>query len=75
MRALKMPPVRDAHGHAVWSVRVGNGEMTCTVCGEVVISRRCPRCHIDDEEEGEPNESSLVPTVSYLREDEFVLVQ
>lgn len=65
-------------------VRVGVGEMTCTACGETTTQRFCPRCNVDDEEEGTQlfhwrrsgdsvSESTLVPTVSYLRDDEFVL--
>lgn len=44
-------------------VRVAPGEKTCTVCGETITAAACPRC--DDG-------GALVPTVSYLRDGEWV---
>lgn len=80
----RLPPVRDVYGSLVRRVRVGVGEMTCTECGEVTTQKYCPRCNVEDEEEGTElfhwrrsgdgaSESTLVPTVSYLAEDEFEL--
>lgn len=63
-------PVRDCNGLPVWRVVVSSPrEMTCTVCGETSIDGRCWRC-------GKGTESArtkMVPTTTYLREDEYVL--
>ena len=72
----------------VRKIRVAVGEMTCTVCGETTTDRFCRRCNGEADEEGDEEEgpiynwrrnvtvasqASLVPTVSYLHEDEYVL--
>jgi len=65
-------------------VRVVRLEMTCTECGETTTDRFCRRCNGGDEgEDGDGvvwngrrngngvSSGNLVPTVSYLREDEY----
>lgn len=56
------------------------GELTCTGCGETFARGRfCVRCNED--EEGKPLRTRhsarppVAPTLSYLREGEFELVQ
>lgn len=66
-----LPPVRDVHGHIVRFVLVPPGEKTCTNCGETTFANYCVRC--GDIEHNNPV-SQLVPTTSYLREDEYVAV-
>lgn len=70
-------PVRDAHGHIRWRIRVAADEMTCTACGETAVwsgdahgHRRvyCLRCHEDGEA---VDTGGLVPTLSYLRAGEW----
>lgn len=74
-------PVRDVHGHVVWRVRVAPDEMTCCECGESypAVWGGCPRCSDGDggrDEQGHPQmrRTRSVPTVSYLRADEFEMV-
>lgn len=75
-----LPPVRDANGFVVWRVRVARGEMTCTACGETTLDGFCVLCNVGDGAvDGRGNvrvasRANLVPTASYLREDEMVLV-
>ena len=70
-------------------ILVAPDEVTCCTCGETFPGswRRCPRCTSDDEEDedGEspsPSERAhsrwgpptpAVPTISYLRDGEYVL--
>ena len=81
-----MAAAMDCDGHVVRLVKVVRGEMTCTECGEVTTESFCRRCNSDGLDEDEPavpgafgnvrksSTASLVPTVSYLYEWEYVLV-
>ncbi len=63
-------PVRNLDGLAVWRVKVGRGELTCTLCGETIASTEnvCWRC-------GKVlARVSAVPTLNYLKEGEYELV-
>lgn len=55
-------------------IRVAPGELTCLECGETFTGRRCPVCGSDDK--GKPRKvlPPAVPTVSYLRDGEYVLI-
>jgi hypothetical protein len=64
------PPTGDTQ----WLVSVVPGEMTCLGCGETfAASSICTRCHTADEETGKRPQQAppAVPTVSYLREEEY----
>ena len=65
-------PVRTVDGIALWRVRVASAdEMTCTVCGETTDTGRCYRCsHGYD-----GIETPMVPTLSYLKPDEYELIR
>ena len=69
------------HIHTPVRIRVGVGEMTCTVCGEVTNQAYCMRCNDEADVQGNSyaqvaaNKGRLVPTVSYLKPDEFELVR
>lgn len=65
-------------------IRVAMNELTCVVCGEVTGEGFCARCNHHDEDgllfnrkrQGDPSlMANLVPTISYLREDEYVVVK
>lgn len=66
-------PVRDHAGHVLWRVRVAPGEVTCLACGDTRPARQrvCYRCNEDDDDPTPPS----VPTVSYLRQNEFEIVR
>lgn len=65
-------PVRDIDGFTVWRIRVANaGELTCTECGETSTDGKCYRCGKGFDAACTP----MVPTVSYLREDEYELIK
>lgn len=64
-----LPPVRDVHGNIMRFVRVPPGEKTCLNCGETTFADYCVRC---GDLEHNNRSSRLVPTVSYLQEDEYV---
>ncbi len=74
---MDLPPVRDVHGRVVWRVRITSPqEMTCTVCGETTTEEYCIRCAAEAEINLQRNPASqvgrrLVPTLSYLRENEY----
>lgn len=58
-------------GAAVWLVKVSSPrELTCTICGETSGDGYCWRCGKGTEAAATP----MVPTVSYLRPDEYDLV-
>jgi len=65
-------PVRTIDGTPLWRVRVASAdEMTCTVCGETTDTGRCYRCsHGYD-----GIETPMVPTLSYLKPDEYELIR
>lgn len=67
------PPVIDCEGREVRFIRATPGERTCRQCGEVVMAgaKFCVRC--SDTDAG-VYVSDFVPTVDYLREDEYVLM-
>lgn len=72
LTATNLPPVRDVHGHAVWRVRVAPGEMTCTGCGETATGDFCQACGTDETGQRRvENPPPLVPTLSYLRDNEW----
>ena len=56
-------------------IHVARNELTCINCGQTVIDRggrvRCPLCDDDDEMFGK---GEFVPTLSYLNDDDYVLV-
>ena len=60
--------MRDLHGSAVWRVRVHRDEMTHRTCGEITIDGFCWLCH------RRPPSSEIVPTLSYLRDNEYQLI-
>lgn len=64
--------MRDVHGNIMRFVRVYRDEHTCLLCGETTGEDYCPRC--SDFSEG-VIVRDLIPTLSYLHEDEFVPVQ
>lgn len=72
-----LPPVRDVHGHVVWRVKVaGERERTCLDCGETTTDEYCLRCVAEAEISQRHNLASnigrrLVPTVSYLKPEEY----
>ena len=61
-------------------IRVGRNEMTCTVCGEVTNQAYCMRCNEEADVQGNnyaqvaAKRGRMVPTVSYLREEEYEVV-
>jgi hypothetical protein len=63
--------VRNHEGRIVRFVLVGPNEMTCLDCGETTAYDHCPRCSEFDEHIIKRN---LIPTLSYLRDDEWVAV-
>lgn len=68
------PAVRSHDGHILHRVTVAPGERTCLRCGDTVAAAQdyCVRC--SDTDAG-LYVRDLVPTVEYLREDEFVLMR
>lgn len=70
-----LPPVRDLHGHVVWRVKVTSAwEMTCTICGETTTDDYCIRCSAEpdiNQRYAVVKAGRLVPTLSYLRENEY----
>ncbi len=75
-------PVRDVHGHVVWRVKVAPDEMTCCECGDTYPAAwgGCVRCSMNDQADRNDDghrrlkRTRSVPTVSYLRADEFEMV-
>ena len=67
MKAL--PPVRDHEGRPVRFVRVNRNEQTCLDCGETTAEGYCQVC--SDFSEG-VIAKHLVPTLSYLRDGEYI---
>ena len=63
--------MRDLHGNVVRFVKVSPGEKTCCTCGETVAAESsfCIRC--SDTDNGYYCRE-LVPTVDYLRPEEYV---
>ena len=72
MRARREPVV-DVDGYVRRWVTAAAGEMTCLACGETVPVglEYCLRCNDDF---APWTRSELTPTVSYLREGEYVVV-
>jgi hypothetical protein len=72
---IDLPPVRDVHGHVVWRVKLASArEMTCTVCGETTVDEYCIRCATEadlNQRYAVRKAGTLVPTMSYLHEDEY----
>lgn len=72
---MDLPPVRDCHGHVVWRVKLASPqEMTCTVCGETTVDAYCIRCAAEADTNHRyavRKADTLVPTTSYLYEDEY----
>lgn len=74
---IALPPVRDVHGHVVWRVKLASvDERTCLDCGETTVDEYCIRCAAEAEINLQRNQASqvgrrLVPTLSYLRENEY----
>lgn len=65
-------PVRDCDGFAVHRIRVTNcNEMTCVVCGEVTVDNVCWTCGRGFD----PAVTPMVPTISYLKPDEYEMIQ
>ena len=68
-------PPRDLHGHPVWRVKVvGPSEMTCLDCGETTVDGYCLRCVAEadaDQRRDVIQAGRLVPTLSYLRPNEY----
>ena len=68
------------HIHTPVRIRVGRNEMTCTVCGEVTNQNYCMRCNDElgvmgnNHAQVAAKRGQLVPTVSYLREEEYEVV-
>lgn len=56
-------------------LRVAPGEMTCLVCGEVSPDNTCIHCGIYGEDGRLSAATPMVPTVSYLRPDEYVIIR
>lgn len=73
-RGLPQPedgPVRGVEGWAVHRIRVVSpAELTCTVCGETSLDGVCWRCG----KRWEPAHTPMIPTISYLRPDEYELI-
>jgi hypothetical protein len=63
-------PVRDVDGLVRHRVVVPQGEMICLVCGETTADSYCLRC--SDREQG-IFVRKLIPTVNYLKENEYVI--
>lgn len=70
--------MRDVQGFVRWRVRVVEGELTCTACGETFPGDwgGCPRCTGDDPDRSTGlgsryRQTPVVKTVSYLREGEW----
>ena len=73
-------PVRDLDGRIVPQIRVHLGEMTCTNCGDTVApsDEYCLRCSAEEGKKytaamAAANRARLVPTISYLNNDEYVV--
>lgn len=70
-----LPPVRDVHGRKVWRVKVAAPhEMTCTICGETTVGDYCIRCSAEadiNQRHVQEKAGRLVPTLSYLHDDEY----
>jgi hypothetical protein len=64
-------PVRDTNGHELRLVRVTRTEMTCLVCGETTAQDYCLRC--SDIHQGVIIRR-LIPTTSYLKANEYVVL-
>lgn len=68
-------PPRDLHGHPVWRVKVvGSQEMTCLDCGDTTVDGYCLRCAAETEVNQRNTvikAGRLVPTISYLRPNEY----
>lgn len=66
-------PVRDMHGREIRFLRVAPGEQTCLVCGETAPASQnfCTRCSNFTQKR---YAGDLVPTIEYLREDEYVVM-
>ena len=68
------------HIHTPVRIRVGVGEMTCTVCDEVTNQAYCMRCNEEADVQGNnyaqvaAKRGRMVPTISYLREEEYEVV-
>ena len=66
--------------HIAPRIRVGVGEMTCTVCGEVTNQNYCMRCNDElgvmgnNHAQVAAKRGQLVPTVSYLKPEEYEVV-
>ncbi len=70
--------MRDVEGYVLWRVRVVKDEVTCLRCGEFYSPKwfqLCPRCNEVADTRVEPVATPTVPTVSYLRADEFEMVR
>lgn len=61
------------NGHSVWYVRVSPREMTCLACGETFTEGdACVNCATNDDGSKVKEPPPSVPTVSYLRDGEWV---
>ena len=72
---MDLPPVRDVHGRKVWRVKLASErEMTCTICGETTMEDYCTRCSKEadiNQRHRVEKAGRLVPTLSYLRPNEY----
>ena len=68
-------PVRDLHGHPVWRVKIGStNEKTCLDCGETTTENYCLRCAAEadvNQRNAVIKAGRLIPTLSYLRPNEY----
>lgn len=57
-------------------IKVNPNELTCTGCGETFpTGTNCPRCALDDKGQPTRRRPPTVATISYLRPEEYVLLQ
>lgn len=68
------PPVRSYDGRILRFVTVPPGEQTCRACGETVAAG-ADYCICCSDTDAGVYVRDLVPTMAYLREDEFVLMR
>lgn len=68
-------PVRDLHGHKVWRIKISSlDEKTCLDCGETTVENYCLRCAAEadaDQRSAVIKAGRLIPTLSYLRPNEY----
>ena len=65
-------PVRNVDGMVLHRIKVYSPEeLTCVVCGEVSVDGKCWTCG----NEFDPAETPMVPTISYLKPDEYEFIR